>query len=119
MRLEQSIKNNQVLGCVEKQNSNAPSILICRATIGLQPKIGTADENLILLPKKKTIVSVCTTNVRSCLLIYLQEPFASALSYSRLPSCNRHEKHVFACLFLSLINEMLLNTKPSLQNKLS
>ena len=26
-----------------------------------------ADENLILLPKKKTIICACTTNVRSCL----------------------------------------------------
>jgi len=36
-----------------------------RATIGLEPKIRTAEQNVILLPKKKTIVSVCTTNVRS------------------------------------------------------
>ena len=36
---------------------------IGRATIELQPKIGTAEQNLILLPKKKTVVSICTTIV--------------------------------------------------------
>jgi len=38
------------------------SIVISWATIDLEPK--TAEENLILLPEEKTIVSVCTTNVR-------------------------------------------------------
>jgi len=44
---------------------------ILRTTIDLEPKIRTAEENLILLPENKTIVSVCTTTVRSyvCLLI--------------------------------------------------
>jgi len=38
---------------------------LIRATIDLEQKIRTAEQNLILLPKEKTIVSVCTTNVRS------------------------------------------------------
>jgi len=44
-----------------------------RATIDLGPKIWTAEENLILLPKNKTIVSVCTTNVRSYVNHLLQQ----------------------------------------------
>jgi len=42
-----------------------------RATIDLEPKIRTAEENLNLLPKKNTIVSICTINIRSyvCLII--------------------------------------------------
>ena len=44
---------------------------IARATIDLEPKIRTAVENLIILPKKQTIVSVCTTNVRSYLCLFV------------------------------------------------
>ena len=40
-------------------------IIICRATIDRESKIRTAEQNLILLPKMKTIVCVCTTNVGS------------------------------------------------------
>jgi len=40
-------------------------VVIVRATIDLEPKIRTAEQNLILLPKMKTIVCVCTTNNRS------------------------------------------------------
>jgi len=43
---------------------------ICRATIDLEPKIRMADENLILVPEKKTIVSVCATNVRSYVCLF-------------------------------------------------
>ena len=46
------------------QLSNEYSVM-CRATIDLKPKARTAEENLILIPKSKTIPSVCTTNVRS------------------------------------------------------
>ena len=46
-------------------SSCAIESIINRATINLEPKIRTAEQNLILLLKKKTIVSVCTTNARS------------------------------------------------------
>jgi len=36
-------------------------------------------------------------------VIYLEEPFASATSFSRIPCSNRHGKRLFACLFLELI----------------
>jgi len=42
-----------------------------RATIDLEPKIRTAEESFILLPKKITIVSVCTTNVRSYVSLFI------------------------------------------------
>jgi len=35
--------------------------------------------------------------------IYLQEPFASAMSYSRPPSCNHHGNFFFRVLFLESI----------------
>jgi len=35
-----------------------------------------------------------------CLPIYLQEPFASALFNSRLPSCNSREKHFSLAYFI-------------------
>jgi len=41
------------------------------ATIGQEPKIRMAEENFILLPKKKTIVSVCMTNVRSYVCLFI------------------------------------------------
>jgi len=44
---------------------------IARATIDLEPKIRTAEENWIILPKKKTTVSVCMTNVRSYLCLFI------------------------------------------------
>jgi len=46
--------------------------------------------------------------------IYLQEPFASAMSYSRPPSCNHHGNFFFASYFLNQ-----LNAKRLLQNQLS
>ena len=59
-------------------------------------------ENVILLPKKKAIGSFCTTNVRSYVSLYLQESFASVISYFQLP-CNRHGNRFFVCLFLESI----------------
>jgi len=44
---------------------------IARATVDLEPKIRTAEENLIILPEKKTIVSVCTINVGSYLCLFI------------------------------------------------
>ena len=44
---------------------------IGRATIDPEPKIRTTEEKLILLPKKKTIVSVYTTNVRSYVCLFI------------------------------------------------
>jgi len=54
---------------------------LIRATIDLEPKIRTDEENLIILPKKKTIVSVCTTNVRwyPCLFISGNHCFSNVL----------------------------------------
>ena len=42
-----------------------------RATIDLEPKIGTAEKNLILLPEKITNVSVCTIYVRSYICLFI------------------------------------------------
>jgi len=42
-----------------------------RSTIDLEPKIGTAEKNLILLPKNKTVISVCTTKVRSYVCLFI------------------------------------------------
>ena len=53
------------------ESSPPPRTPIARATIHLETKIRTADENFILLTEKKFFFSVCTTNVRSyvCLII--------------------------------------------------
>jgi len=40
-------------------------MIVARATINLEPKIRMAYETLALLPKKKTIDSVCTTNAQT------------------------------------------------------
>jgi len=42
-----------------------------RVTIDVESKIRTAEENLISLPKKKTIVSVCTTSIRSYVCLFI------------------------------------------------
>jgi len=73
------------------------SWVIARATIDLELKIRTTEENLISSPKKNTIVSVCMTDVRS--YVYLQEPLASAMSYSQLIIIVM-ENDFFTCLFL-------------------
>ena len=47
------------------------SLTIVRATIDLEPKIRTSEEIFILLPKKKIILSVRTTNVRSYVCLFM------------------------------------------------
>jgi len=44
---------------------------ITRATTDLEPKIRTAEKNLILLPKKNTNISVCTTYVSSYICLFI------------------------------------------------
>jgi len=41
--------------------------------IDLEPKIRTSEENLILLHKKKTTVSVCTTDVKSYVCLFISK----------------------------------------------
>jgi len=48
-----------------------PTMLTGRATIDQELKIRTVEENLILLPEKKTIVSACTTNVRLYVCLFI------------------------------------------------
>jgi len=86
---------------------------ISRATIDLEPKIRTVEENLILLLKKKTIVSIWTTKVRSyvCLFISRTICFSNVL-FSLLGIVT---KIVFSLAYL--LNH--LNAKPSLRNQLS
>jgi len=55
----------------EQLNTSIDTSHIPRATIDLEPKIRTAVENLILLPKNKAIGSVCTTNVRSFICLFI------------------------------------------------
>jgi len=59
---------------------------IGRATINLKPKIRTAEEKMISLPKKKTIVSLCTTNVRSyvCLVVSRKQVLQQCLIFDFL-----------------------------------
>jgi len=52
---------------VQAQIRSSP---ITRATIDLEPKIRTAEKILILLPKKITNVSVCTTYVSSYICLF-------------------------------------------------
>jgi len=80
--------------------SNHCRCFVPRATIDLEPKIRTAEENLILqyLQRKQlfvSLVSVCTTNVKSYVCLFIQEPFASVMSYSRVPFWNRYGKRFF------------------------
>ena len=77
-------------------------VYIDRAIIDLEPKIRTAEENLSLLPKKKTIVFLHDWRQIIYLPIYLQELFASAMFYSRLLVIVM-ETVFFACLFLESI----------------
>jgi len=80
----------------------------------LETKIRTADENLIFLPEKKTIVSVCTTDVRSyvCLFISRKHLLQNVLFST---SYNRHRKS-FCFSHPYLFNQ--LNAKLLLQNQL-
>jgi len=88
----------------EKQTVNLCQRPIVKATIDLEPKIRTAKENLILLPKTKTIVSFFTTNVRSYICLFtsrnhlLQQCFIL-----NFPLVIITETLVFACLFLESI----------------
>jgi len=77
---------------------------IGRAAIDLESKIRTTEENLILLPKQKTIVSVCTTNVRSylCLFISRNHLLQQRLILDFLLGIVT-ENAFFACLFLESI----------------
>jgi len=72
-----------------------------RATIDQESKIRTAEENVILLPKKKTIVSVCTTNVRTyvCLFISRNHLLQQRLILDLLLGIVT-ENAFFTCLFL-------------------
>ena len=73
------------------------------ATTDLEPKIRTAEENLIIFPKKKTIVSVRTTNVRSYICVFI---FRNHLLQQCLILDFRVivvENVFFACLFLESI----------------
>jgi len=42
-----------------------------RATNDLEPKIRTAEQKLVIVPKNKTIVSVFTTIVRSYICLFI------------------------------------------------
>jgi len=44
---------------------------IIRASIDVEPKIRRAEEILISLPSRKTIVSVCTIDVRSYVCLFI------------------------------------------------
>jgi len=85
------------------------------ATIAPEPKIRTAEQNLILLHKKETIFSVCTTNVRSHVCVFISRNDC-------LQQC------IFLDFLLLIITENVfslayfliqLNAKLSLQNQLS
>jgi len=91
------------------------SLTTCKATIDLEPKVRTAEENLILLPEKKAIVSVCTTNVRShlCLFISRNHLLQQCLVLDFFPGIVTEDVFSFAYL----MNQ--LNAKTSLQNQLS
>ena len=88
---------------------------ILRATVDLEPKIRTADENLILLPKKKTIVSVGTTNVRSYVYLFISRNhlLKHCLILDFLLVIVTKNIFSLACFFNQL------NAKPSLENQLS
>ena len=90
-------------------------LVISRATIGLEPKIRTTEENLIILRKKKTIVSVCKTKVRSCRCLFI---FRNHLLYRCLILdflLGIVTENVFSLAYF--LNQ--LNAKPSLQHQLS
>jgi len=78
--------------------------LIDRAAIDLEPKIRTAEEILIILPKNKMIVSVCTTNVRSylCLFIFRNHLLQQCLLLDFFLVIVT-ENVFFACSFLEVI----------------
>jgi len=90
-------------------------LLAATATIDLEPKIGTAEENVILLTKKKAIVSVCTTNVRSyvCLFISRNHLLQQCLILDFLHGIIMENVFSLAYFMKQLI------TKTSLQNQLS
>ena len=90
-------------------------LAINRATVDLQPKMRTAEENFFILPKKKTIDSVCITNFRSylCLFIFGKHLLQQCLILDFL--LVTVTENVF--LLGYFLNQ--LNAKPSLQNQLS
>ena len=73
-----------------------------RSTV--EQKIRTAEENLIILLKKKTIVSVCTTNVRShlCRFIFRNQLLQQCLNLDFVLGIVT-ENVFFPCLFLESI----------------
>jgi len=88
---------------------------IARAAIDLEPKIRTAEENLILSPKKKAIVSVCKINVPSpvCLFISRNHLLQQCLILDLLLGIVT--ENVFS--LVHFMNQ--LNAKTSLQNQLT
>ena len=55
--------------------SNGVARWIRLGTIDLEPKMRTAEEILILLPKKKPIVFVCMNNVRSYVCLFISRNY--------------------------------------------
>jgi len=75
--------------CFPLKCGNMPCSCIIRATIGLEPKIRTTGKNLILLPNKKAIVSVCTTKPDHT-FAYLSSGIICFGNVLFSTSCNRH-----------------------------
>jgi len=74
-----------------------------RATIAPEPKIRTPEQNLIYYTKRKQFFLFARLTSDQMFAYYVQEPCASAMSYSRLPSFNHHGKCFFGCLFLESV----------------
>jgi len=86
---------------------------ICRATIHLEPKISTAEENLILLPKKKKIFLFArlTSDHIVCLIIFRNHLLQQFLIPDFLVVIVT--ENVFSLAYF--LNQ--LNVKPSLENQ--
>jgi len=87
--------------CGPRKNFWRATILkaIIRAAIDQEPKIRAAGENIIYYLKRKQMFLFARQRQIIRLPIDVQESFVLAMSYSWLPSCNRHEK-LFFHLFL-------------------
>jgi len=64
----------------------------------VEPKIRSTKQILILLPKVKQLFLFVRLTSDHIFAYLSPETIASALSYSRPPSCNRHEKRFFRLL---------------------
>jgi len=98
----QFLRVSQTVCYWDKQQSACSNII--KASIDVEPKIRTAEENLISLPNRKTIVSVCTTNVISyvCLFVTRNHLLQQCIILDILFGIVT-ENVYFACLFLESI----------------